>query len=330
LRVAILCPGRGSYTKRSRNSLPPEHPWVVRAEELRREYGLPSLLELDQAKRWDSAVHLRPDHVSPLIYMVSMLDSAEAREQHEAVCVAGNSMGWYTALAVAGALSFEDGFRLVQEMAMLQMEHKGGGQMLYPLVDEQWRMDPRQRERVAQALLGSDGEAFPSIELGGYTVLAGTDRGMEYLQKQLPFVEMGPAMYPVRLAQHGPYHTPLLEAVAAKASQQLERLEFRSPEVTLIDGRGTVYTPASTDPAELRSYTLGAQIKTPFSFTTSVRVALREYAPEQVVLPGPGNTLGSISGQIFIAEEWRGITDRDAFEHVQESDSPVVWSMRRR
>jgi malonyl CoA-acyl carrier protein transacylase len=243
--------------------------------------------------------------------------------------VGGNSMGWYTALGVAGALSFDDGFRLVQEMALLQMEFTDGGQVLYPLIDDQWRIDPAQVRRVDTALASSGGEAFPSIALGGYAVLAGSETGVEHLLEALPFVEMGPQFFPMRLAQHGPYHTSLLQGVAAKARRQLERLVFRAPRVTLVDGTGARFTPWSTDPAELMAYTLGKQIISPFSFTACVRAALREYAPERIVLPGPGNTLGGTIGQILVMEGYRGIRSRDDFERVQEGDTPVVWSMRR-
>ena len=60
-----------------------------------------------------------------------------------------------------------------------------------------------------------------------------------------------------------------------------------------------------------------------------VRVALREYAPDHLVLPGPGNSLGGICGQILVAEKWRGIGGRDDFERVQAGDRPIVVSMRR-
>jgi len=328
-RIAILCPGRGSYTKRSLRSLPQDHPWVARADELRAEEGLGSLRELDATDVWDSARHLRPDSVSPLIYLVSMLDAEEAMAAHETVAIAGNSMGWYTALAVAGALSFDDGFRLVQRMSLLQMEGGAGGQVLYPTVDEQWRHDPARQASVDGALASSGGEALPSIDLGGYAVLAGTERGIAHLLAALPRVEVGPSVYPFRLAQHGPYHTPWLADVAARAAEQLGGLDFRPPGTPLIDGRGARFTPWTTDPRELRDYTLGAQVTTPYRFTASVRVALREHAPDLLALPGPGNTLGGVCGQILAAEGWRGIANRADFERVQEGDRPVVWSMRR-
>ena len=74
-RAAIFCPGRGSYTERSLRSLPETHPLVERADALRNEYGLPRLTELDRAARFSPSQHLLPANVSPLIYVVSMLDA---------------------------------------------------------------------------------------------------------------------------------------------------------------------------------------------------------------------------------------------------------------
>ena len=105
--------------------------------------------------------------------------------------------------------------------------------------------------------------------------------------------------------------------------------EFRPPEITLIDGRGRRHTPWSTDPEELRAYTFGEQVVAPYDFTASVRVALREHAPDRLVCPGPGNTLGGVCGQILIEEGWRGTGSRADFDALQASDEPVLVSMRR-
>jgi acyl transferase domain-containing protein len=129
--------------------------------------------------------------------------------------------------------------------------------------------------------------------------------------------------------QHGPYHTPLVQGVADRAREQLARLQFEAPRVTLVDGRGVRHTPWSTDPRDLLEYTLGAQIVTPYDFALSVRVALREYAPDHLVAPGPGNTLGGVAGQILIAEGWRGIRERADFDRVQQGEQPILVSMRR-
>ncbi len=331
-RIAILCPGRGSYAEKQLRSLPDSHPFVDTAEAIRREYGLSSLVELDRAAKFSRADHLHPANVSPLIYLVSMLDAAAIQTEHRAVAALGNSLGWYTALAVGGALSFEDGFRLVQEMSRLQHEHQlahGGGQVIFPLVGEDWRRDPTRDGAVRTALASSNGEAFPSIHLAGLAVLAGTDAGIAHLKSALPKVKSGSNQYPIQLDQHGPYHTPLVREVAEKARQSLSHLAFSRPRTTLIDGRGERFTPWSTDLDALRAYTFGSQITEPYDFGLSIRVALREHAPEHLVCPGPGNSLGGVVGQALVAEGWRGIHDKDGFTRMQESERPVLISMRR-
>jgi len=328
-RVVLLCPGRGSYTEKSLRSLPAGDPLVHAAEALRSEYELEPLLALDGSARFEPARHLRPANAAALIYVCTMLDARDVLAREQVVCAAGNSLGWYTALAVAGALSFEDGFRLVQEMALLQEQGEPGGQVIYPLVGEDWRRSRAAEAAVERLLASAPGEVFPSIQLGGYTVLAGTPAGVSRCLAELPPVKLGTTSYPFRLAQHGPYHTPLASSVAARAREQLARLDFRAPQIALVDGRGRSFSPHSTDVDTLRAYTLGAQVDTPYDFTASVRVATLEYAPERLVLPGPGNTLGGLCAQILIALGWRGLASRADFERVQASDAPVLESLRR-
>jgi malonyl CoA-acyl carrier protein transacylase len=328
-RVAVLCPGRGSYTEKSLGSLPRDHAWVARAEALRAERGLEPLLALDGASRFESGRHLRPSNVSALIYLVTMLQAERALVEDELVGVGGNSMGWYTALALAGALSFEDGFRLVQEMSLLQEEAGGGGQVIHPVVGDDWRRSRELEANVAGVLARHDGQVFRSIRLGGYEVLAGTDAGVAALLKELAPVKLGKTAYPFKLAQHGPYHTPLVSAVARRARERLGELGFRRPRVTLVDGRGRRFTPFSADPSELRAYTLGAQVDTPYDFTASVRVLLCEAAPDALVLPGPGNSLGGVCGQILCGLGWRGLRTRADFEALQASERPIVRSLDR-
>ncbi|HLE58363.1 MAG TPA: ACP S-malonyltransferase [Candidatus Limnocylindria bacterium] len=336
LRAVLVCPGRGSYTRTSLGSLPGEHPLVQRAEALRRAFGLEPLLDLDRADAFEPARHLRPANASPLTWLASLLDAETAATDHRLVGVVGNSLGWYTALTVAGALSFEDGFRLVQQMALLQEaplpDGGPGGQVIYPLNDADWRPDPALRAAVEAALTpdGTDrGRAIESIDLGGYAVLAGDEAGVARLLRTLPPVKLGERLYPLRLAGHGPYHTPLLAGVADAARTSLADLAWTRPSVTLVDGRGARWTPWSTDPAALREYTLGDQVVTPYRFATSVRVALREIAPDLLVLPGPGNSLGGVCGQLMVAEGYRGIRTRADFEAAQRSERPVLLSMGR-
>lgn len=328
-RVALLCPGRGSYTEKSLRSFDSSDELVRMAEALHTQYELDSLLALDGSARFEPARHLRPANAAALIYVCTLLDARTVLARDRVVCVAGNSLGWYTALAVAGALSIEDGFRLVQEMALLQEQGEPGGQVIYPLVGEDWRRSSAAEAAALRLLASAPGEVFPSIHLGGYTVLAGTPAGVNRLLKELPPVKLGTTSYPFRLAQHGPYHTPLASSVAARAREQLAHLDFRTPSIPLVDGRGVRFTPHSTDVGALRAYTLGPQIDTPYDFTVSVRVATLEYAPERLILPGPGNTLGGVCAQVLIQLGWHGLASRADFERTQSSEEPVIESLRR-
>ncbi len=333
--AVLFCPGRGSYARDElgfigRHLRPgPVADALLRADAERQNQGLPTITELDSADKFRPSLHLDGENAAGLIYFGTLVHAEHVRGNYRIAAVAGNSLGWYTALAVAGALDFDDGYRLVQEISILQHKHGAGGQIVFPLIDDQWHFDPKLVAAMNEALAEAPGEAYPSIDLGGYAVLAGTETGIDILLEKLPPVEMGPTGYPMRLAQHGPYHTPIVRPVAEGATATLGRLDFKPPKITLIDGRGRRHSPWSTDPQALRAYTLGVQLVTPYGFTTSVRVALREDAPDYLVLPGPGNTLGGICGQILVAEGYRGIRRRDEFDRVQESDAPVVISMRR-
>jgi len=330
-RAVLVFPGRGAYTAASLGSLPAEHPFVQRAEALRADLGLDSLLALDAADEFEAAVHLRPANASPLIWLISLLGAERAMADHRVVAVIGNSLGWYTALTVGDALDFDDAFRLVQGIAQDQEEAAsgaGGGQVIYPRVGADWRPVPELNAAI-DAVLTDGGEVFPSVDLGGYLVLAGTDAGIGRLLETLPPVQIGERHFPLRLALHGPYHSPLLSGVAKAAAQRFSGLAWRAPSLTLIDGRGARFTPWATDPGDLARYTLGEQLITPYDFAAGARVALREYAPQVLVLTGPGNTLGGVAGQLVVAEGYHGLRTRADFESAQAGDSPLVLSMHR-
>jgi len=330
-RAVLVLPGRGAYTAASLGSLAAEHPFVQRAEALRADLGLDSLLALDAADEFDGAVHLRPANASPLIWLISLLDAERAMADHRVVAVLGNSLGWYTALTVGDALDFDDAFQLVQGMALLQEQAAAdgrGGQVIYPRFGADWQPAPELAAAIDAALVDG-GEVFPSVDLGGYLVLAGTDAGIDRLLETLPPVQIGERHFPLRLAFHGPYHTPLLTPVAEAAAARFGSLGWRAPSLTLIDGRGVRFTPWATDPADLARYTLGEQLITPYDFAAGARVALREYAPEVLVLTGPGNTLGGVAGQLVVAEGYHGLRTRADFESAQAGDAPLVLSMHR-
>jgi [acyl-carrier-protein] S-malonyltransferase len=344
-RAAVAFPARGSYGPASLGSLPPAHAWVRRADQLRAESGLPPLSDIDRAQGFDPVVHLRSANAAPLAFLCGLLDAERIAGDHEVVVVIASSTGWYTALAASGALEFDDAFRLVQHMALLAEEpianDDPGAQLVYPRTDEQWREDPAHVAALASALaeqtdghgngtVEPDGpEVHRSLELGAFTVLSGTGAGLDRVAAALPAVQVGARRFPLRPAMHEAWHTPLRADAVRAIVHLVDGLAWTAPNVTLIDGRGARFSPYSTDPGELARQTVLEQPTTTYDFATSLRVTLREYAPDVVLLPGPGASLGEVCAQIIVAEGYRGIRSRADLETVQSGASPILLSMRR-
>ena len=333
MRAAVAFPGRGSYGPPSLGSLPAGHPWVRRADELRVAAGLQPLTEVDGAGRFDPSVHLRPVNGWPLVFLCSLLDAERIADDHEVVVVVANSTGWYTALAASGALGFDDAFRLVQEMAGAADTPLPGdsapAELIYPLTDESWQPADERIVGLRDALGEADGGSALAIDLGAFAVVAGTSDGIDTLADRLPPVQVAERDYPLRLANADAWHTPLRAAAVERAAEGLTDLRWDRPNVTLIDGRGARFTPWSTDPAELAERSLRGQGAETYDFATSLRVALREYAPDVVLLPGPGGSLGAACAQIAVTEGYRGMRSRSEFESTQAGSTPLLLSMRR-
>ncbi len=322
-RVVLVCPGRGSYGREQLGSLV-STPSVAAADALRATLGRPTPTEMDGAPQYSSRLHIAGENASILTAAFTLADRDQL-DDVEVVAVIGNSMGWYTALAVAGALPLADGLRLIETMGQYQAGNVIGGQVLYPLCDEKWRPDPSPE---VDALLSATPNLYPSIFLGGQLVLGGDPAAVATALATLPARRIGQHEAPMQLPLHSAFHTPLMHDTAARAARALADLDWRPPTIPLVDGRGAIFRPRSADPAGLAAYTLGHQVVAPYDFTASVRVALREYAPDALVLLGPGGNLGGPVAQALIAEGWRALHNKADFLAAQEK-APFVLSMAR-
>jgi [acyl-carrier-protein] S-malonyltransferase len=330
----VVCPGRGTYGKAELGYLKRFHAdkaeLIGSFDRLRADRGQPTISELDGADRFSPALHTRGDVASPLIFAASYADFlAIDRTRFDIAAVTGNSMGWYTALAVAGAVGAEQGFRIIDAMGENSQAGEAGGQVLLTLVDEEWLALPGLREQVlalAEAIHARDGcSLYVSIELGGMIVFAGNEAGLAALLAEAPPT---PAREPLRLVNHGPFHTPLMAGSSERALAQLPAQWFGSPAVPMIDGRGHIWRPYATGPRALHDYTFVAQILETYDFTRAVQVAVKEHAPDRIVLLGPGDTLGGAIAQALIAIEWRGLGSKRDFQAMQ-AEEPFLVSMGR-
>lgn len=321
--AVLLCPGRGSYGKPELGSitryLRPDGPVaeaLAEADRLRAAAGQPTITELDTAGQFRPRLHLEGRNAAELIHFATLAHLEHLREKYRIVAVAGNSLGWYSALPAAGSLLPTESAQMVRTMAGLQ-ELAAGAQLLTTTVGADWLPDPRLVAEVDGALhatleLGPEFLVARSIRLGGHEVLAGTAKGVARLLELLPNVETEARSFPIQLAGHGPFHTELCGEVAKRATAELAHLPLRMPAVHLIDGRGGLHTPWSANPAELLHYTTDTQVRTTFDFTAAVRTAIREFQPDVLLCAGPGTSLRAPVGHVVLAERWRGIHSKQA------------------
>lgn len=326
-RAIVIFPGRGSYAAPELGYLQRHHAsranWVAKLDHARPEAT--PVAELDGLGKFSPSKHLPGRNASNLIYTCAQADYAAIdREKYDIVGICGNSLGWYLTLAAAGALSLTDGAFLVDTMGHL-MESKGeGGQLLYTIADEDWRVSAERKQQVFD-IIASVPQAHLSIDLSGTLVLAGSNDAIKQLQTKL---KSDDGVVPPLLPKHAAFHTPLLDHIVPLARERLQPGIFRAPEVPIIDGRGHIWSPSASDLNALYDYTLGHQLVEPYDFAKSVEVALKEFAPDCLVLAGPGSLLGAPIGQCLVAHQWQGMTDRAAFMERQTSE-PFLLAMGR-
>ncbi|WP_171209311.1 MULTISPECIES: ACP S-malonyltransferase [unclassified Ruegeria] len=331
--AVVICPGRGTYNKPELGYLHKHHADRMRMfqsfDVIRAENGQQPVIALDSADRYAVSTYSRGDVASPLIYAASLADAQALADDIEVVAFTGNSMGWYIALAAAGAVSPEDGFRVVNTMGSLMQDHLIGGQLVYPFTDESWADNPLLKaellaevERINQI----EGHVLAlSIDLGGMLVLAGNAEGLAAFEASQPKVQ---DRFPLRLANHAAFHTALQAPVAAEGRAQLPASMFHQPDRPLIDGRGKIWWPGAVETRALWEYTLGHQVTEAYDFTCAIQTAAREFAPDLFIVTGPGATLSGAVAQSLVLANWRGMSDKTTFQ-AQQQANPFLIAMGR-
>ena len=325
--AVLICPGRGTYGKTELGSLAafPDRALLARFDAERTRLGQETLTALDSTPTYSVARHSRGDNASALIYACTLGDKL-ALQGVELVAVTGNSMGWYSALACAGALSPVDGFTVVNTMGTLMQEALIGGQLVYPFMGEDWVDAPARREHLlalVDKIADRPGHDLAlSIDLGGMLVIAGNEAGLSAFEAAVPVQ----GRFPMRLGNHAAFHTDLQAPVAARGRAVLPKTLFTQPKTPLIDGRGHVWWPGAATTESLYDYTLGHQVIQPYDFTAAISSAAREFAPDYFIVPGPGTTLGGAVAQSLIRANWRGLSNKADFQRMQ-ADTPFLISM---
>ncbi|MFT5083594.1 MAG: [acyl-carrier-protein] S-malonyltransferase [Lentisphaeria bacterium] len=340
--AVVICPGRGTYNKEDLGYLTRHHfkshyknhhnsnrsEFIHAMDSYRRDHQQMQVSELDGAEHYRMALHSAGDNASALIYTCALADFLSIdRERYDIVAVTGNSMGWYLALACAGALDLNNGMHVVNTMGSMMHTHAEGGQVIYPLCNDQWQYDEALAETVRTTVAKLQQNPAitisTSITLGNMIVLAANAWGVTQLLEKLPKVQ---ERYPFALPNHGAFHSPLMTPISRQAINLLPANLFAQPTIPLIDGRGHIWQTRATDIKALHAYTFDKQVCQTYNFTAALEVAAKEFAPDRFIILGPGSTLGAPVAQQLINMRWQGMRSKEDFKSLQATD-PFVLGM---
>lgn len=192
--------------------------------------------------------------------------------------VAGHSLGEFSALVVSGALSFEDGLRLVSKRAMAMQACceavEGGMAAVLSLTDDEVEAICAETEGVVVAA---------NYNCPGQLVISGEKAAVEAACVKAR--EAG-ARRALPLPVGGAFHSPLMEPAREELEKAIAEAPFQTPACPIYQN---VDAKPHTDPAEIKQ-NLIAQLTAPVRWTQIVRQMIED-GVEQITELGPGTVL---------------------------------------
>ena len=216
--------------------------------------------------------------------------------------VAGHSLGEYSALVAAGALSLSDAVRTVRARGRYMQEAVpvGTGAMAAVIGGEL-----REIERICATARGDQVCSIANFNSPSQAVIAGNteavDRAVELLN--------GVAKRVIKLKVSAPFHCALMKPAQDRLAADLGALSFNEaaiPVVTNVDARAT------TTPDELRD-ALVRQVSAPVRWVESMQLLVGQNV-DTFVEAGPGKVLSGLMRQISRDVKMLNVEDAASLE----------------
>lgn len=242
--------------------------------------------ELKQTKVTQPAVFLH----SVISFLCS--DSAQA----EAQMTAGHSLGEFSALVAAGALTFEDGLRLVAKRAMaMQKACEAAPSTMAAII----ALPDGKIEEVCAAISKPGDVVVPAnYNCPGQLVISGN---VDAINAACEALKAAGAKRALPLPVGGAFHSPLMQPAKDELQAAIEATTFAAPRVPVYQN---VDAKAHTDAEEIKQ-NLIAQLTAPVRWTYEVRQMIADGATDFTEC-GPGKVLQGMIGKI--AKGMEGIT----------------------
>ena len=228
----------------------------------------------------------------PAIFLHSVV-LAKCYEGFRPDMVAGHSLGEFSALAAAEAISFEDALRLVYiratQMQLCCEKVPGTMAAIVGLPDE----------KVEEICSSCEGIVIPAnYNCGGQVVISGEKTAVEQACEK---AKAEGAKRALPLAVSGAFHSPLMEPARVELGRAIEETRIVAPICPIYQN---VSAQAVTDPQTIKKNLL-AQLTSPVRWTQSVRNMLADGADYFMEI-GPGTVLQGLVKRISAGTE--GIT----------------------
>lgn len=221
----------------------------------------------------------------PAIFLHSVLLAKSLGDEFKPDMVAGHSLGEFSALVAAGALSFEEGLKLVSKRAMAMQKaceaRPSTMAAVLALPDE------KVEELCAEV---DDVVAPANYNCPGQVVISGTIEGIDAACEKM--LAAG-AKRALKLKVGGAFHSPLMQPAQEELAEAIAAAEFSTPRCPIyqnVDGK------PHTDPAEIKE-NLIKQLTAPVRWTYDVQAMIADGADEFVEL-GPGSVLQGLVKKI--------------------------------
>ncbi|MCL6748265.1 [acyl-carrier-protein] S-malonyltransferase [Prevotella sp. TCVGH] len=224
----------------------------------------------------------------PAVFLHSVISALCLGDAFKPDMVAGHSLGEFSALVAAGALSFEDGLKLVYARAMAMQKaceaNPGTMAAIIGLPDEKV-------EEICQEVSKEGKVVIPAnYNCPGQLVISGDKEGIEEACEKLKAAGAKRAL-PLKVG--GAFHSPLMQPAKDELQKAIEATTVNTPQCPVyqnVDGK------PYTDAAKIKA-NLIAQLTSSVRWTTTVQNMIADGATDFTEC-GPGKALQGMIGRI--------------------------------
>lgn len=224
----------------------------------------------------------------PAVFLHSVISALCLGDDFKPAMVAGHSLGEFSALVAAGALSFEDGLNLVAARANAMQKaceaNPGTMAAIIGLSDE------KVEEVCSEVSANGQIVVAANYNCPGQLVISGNVEAVNAACEKLK--EAG-AKRALPLKVGGAFHSPLMQPAKDELQAAIEQTEFAAPSCPVYQN---VDAKAHTDAAEIKA-NLTAQLTSPVRWTASVQAMIADGADDFTEC-GPGKALQGMIGRI--------------------------------